>query len=344
MSTAKLGVTLSVLTVSLVFFWVHRIPAIDNNFQFHLQSTQLAFPIASSSVTDKQVDHHCGKAWPLHGNWSYQGESSHWNYTTQGCNGSQIELSRLHECFRERTFFILGNSISRQFAFELPRLLFDEPVVARIDQKGMCSKVGNVPESCNVDLPRINTTARHSWFTYLDGKPVGPPKPDGWVPSWDSDTCEGFHPDDCFHLLVQNNTADDVLIFNVGLQYCHTDPTGVENVMEWREILMRRFIDRVRRYFRGTVIYMNITPIQSSSEILDLPFRYVEERAERFNEEFIRIILAHAPEWYIFDAFSMCKPVLYTPLFNDHVHFQGHLTRVGWNIMAHMICSRRQLL
>jgi len=35
--------------------------------------------------------------------------------------------------------------------------------------------------------------------------------------------------------------------------------------------------------------------------------------------------------WKMFDIFSLTKPVLYSPLFADNIHFPGHLTRLTIN-------------
>lgn len=317
------GMTAFVLSVCLwaLVFWTNQ-PAISN----------LSY---SPALPD------CGKEWPLKGTWSYEGQPEEWKYKPRGCQGSILSAERLISCFKGRTLFLFGNSISRQFAFELPRLLYNMSVVPTPEQKGFCKKIGEQPQFCRANLPSPDIKVVHAWLLYLDGLP---PKPtsDSIRSEWDIDTCgdyRSYNPDECFTKLIKGHTTRDILIFNMGGIYALSDPVGVPNIMEWRKNLMRRFIQRVQRNFKGRVIYMNISPPQSNEDLLVFPGRYTEERIERINEELVPIVLEEAPEWKIFDIFSLTKPVLYSSLFADSCHFPGHLTRMAWNVLGHMICE-----
>lgn len=285
----------------------------------------------------------CGMSWPLQGDWKFEGEPEEWEFVPKGCDGSALPLSGLTECLKGRTLYLFGNSITRQFAFELPRLLYNMSVVSRTDQKGLCKKIGDEPEICKVELPTPDINIVHAWLLYLDGQPVPRPTNDSFVKIWEMDTCGDYtkySPDDCFSkLIVGDHSPHDVLIFNMGIIYCLADPVGVPSIMEWRKDTMIRFIQRVRRNFKGQVIYMNISPMQSDKDALVFPDRYKEERFERFNEEIVPVVLQEAPDWKIFDVFSFTKPVLYSSLFVDQIHFPGHLTRLAWHILGHMICQ-----
>jgi hypothetical protein len=284
----------------------------------------------------------CGKAWPLKGEWNREGEPEEWEYVPEGCDGSTFPLEGLTDCFKGRTLYLFGNSITRQFAFEVPRLLYNMSVVPRTDQKGLCKKIGGEPETCRVELPTPDMTIVHAWLLYLDGRPPEPTADSFWG-NWDLDTCgdyDIYNADECFSKLIGEHTVRDVLIFNMGGIYCLSDPVGVPNVMEWRQDLMTRFIRRVRHTFKGQVIYMNVSPVQSKEDMLAFPGRYNEERIERFNEEIVPMVLEKAPDWKIFDVFSLTKPVLYSSLFADSCHFPGHLTRLAWNILGRMICQK----
>lgn len=261
-------------------------------------------------------------------------------YVPKGCDGTTFPIEELTDCFKGRTLYLFGNSITRQFAFEVPRLLYNMSVVPRADQKGLCKKIGDEPEICRVELPTPDINIVHAWMLYLDGRPPEPTA-DSYAGTWDYDTCGDYgkyDPDKCFSTLIGEHTVHDVLIFNMGLIYCLSDPVGLPSIMEWRKNLMRRFIQRVRRTFKGQVIYMNISPVQSKEDALVFPNRYTQERFERFNEEIVPLVLEEAPDWKIFDVFSLTKPVLYSTFFVDPFHFPGHLTRIAWNLLGHMIC------
>jgi hypothetical protein len=107
----------------------------------------------------------------------------------------------------------------------------------------------------------------------------------------------------------------------------------------WRLEAARAFIRSVRATFKGKVVYMNVSPMQSNDVDLSFPQRYVQERAERYNEQVMQLFLAET-DWSVFDVFSVNRPVLYAqpPLYADAYHFPGLLTQIGWHIILPMIC------
>lgn len=123
------------------------------------------------------------------------------------------------------------------------------------------------------------------------------------------------------------------------MQYAIWDPAGVDDVRLWRLEAARAFIRSVRATFKGKVVYMNVSPMQSNDVDLSFPQRYVQERAERYNEQVMQLFLAET-DWSVFDVFSVNRPVLYAqpPLYADAYHFPGLLTQIGWHIILPMIC------
>ena len=79
--------------------------------------------------------------------------------------------------------------------------------------------------------------------------------------------------------------------------------------------------------------------MQSHAVELSFPQRYVQERAERYNEQVMTLFLAET-DWHLFDVFSVNRPVLYAtpPLYADGYHFPGLLTQIGWHIILPMLC------
>jgi hypothetical protein len=90
--------------------------------------------VSAADRTDRLP--HCGSTWPLRGSWLKQGEVNTWTFEPSACqqhpeqppsSSSSTTTTRVYEtlktCLANRRVIILGNSIGRQFAFELPVLL-----------------------------------------------------------------------------------------------------------------------------------------------------------------------------------------------------------------------------
>lgn len=50
------------------------------------------------------------------------------------------------------------------------------------------------------------------------------------------------------------------------------------------------------------------------------------------------VLLAEAPDWLVFDVWSMMLPVLHSGLYADDFHFPGKLTQRAWHVIARMLC------
>ena len=140
----------------------------------------------------------------------------------------------------------------------------------------------------------------------------------------------------------QGAQPSDVLIINIGIIYALNDPVEIGYITSWREEAARSMVAGINMLLPGKVIYVNVSPMQSDPPPtkIDLSqLRFIEERAIRYNGEIARIILDEAPRWQYFGVYSLCKPVMYSPLYADTYHFPGHLTQIGWHILSHMMCS-----
>jgi hypothetical protein len=273
----------------------------------------------------------------------------------------------LKTCLANCRVIILGNSIARQFVFELPVLLNLHQRVDRAQQKKQCLKSNG--EVCVLRVGQ-NTSVLSAWFLYWDNMhanithppqargPSIPQFPLGWAPDWDRgegrwelDVCGRSSTIDCMRGIIGSSEESDVLILVIGMTYAVWDPVGVEpwDLKSWRQRLIASFADVLKKInFQGTVVVITQTPMQSFP---DVPFfrqgegedadlrpgnRYLQEQIERYNEHVVPFILKHT-KWHIFDAFSMNYPVLYSDLYNDEFHFPGRLTALAWRVLIPII-------
>jgi hypothetical protein len=266
-------------------------------------------PTNAASAHDTVADIHCGRTWPIEGAWNSS------TFAPSNCNGQALPQEQMLRCLRRRKVFALGNSIMRQFAFELPSYLFKEPTQPRWEQKQVCPKEGSQPTLCSIHSTDGSVVVHDAWFLYLNGKPPYARADTQGGAQWERDTCGERSARDCLEQLLANSTTSDVLLVNPGIIYGISDPVGVPNVWKWRESEARAFISTVRAAFRGTVVWMTVTPMQSAEHGFSCPNRYLQERSDRFNEEIMPVILAAAPDWYVIDAANIMLPVLYKPGF-----------------------------
>lgn len=339
----------TIIATAFIFVTVqHAAAATGSKGQLHtsphhplrpsVPSCELTGHVAETSAAELSPS--CGRTWPIYGTWtSPPDDYAAWSYAAANCNGTQLPLPALIKCFQQRTVYSFGNSIMRQFAFELPAFLFGEHVPDRSAQKNACHKVGEAPELCNVTSLDGTVKVHDAWFLYLNGRPTMPTTRATYIaPAWELDTCGDLAVQPCLKSLLAAASPDDILLINPGIIYCLLDPLGVENIRNWRLSEAKAFVAAVRASFSGTVVFVGVSPMQSSGDSLVFPMRYMQERAERYNEQLIPFILREAPEWFVLDVFSIALPVLYTPLYVDAFHFPGPLSKTVWQYLGGMLC------
>jgi hypothetical protein len=330
--------------------------------------------VSAADRTDRLT--HCGSTWPLRGSWLKQGDVNAWTFEPSACqqhpeqppNSSSSSSSTtttttrvyaaLKTCLANRRVIILGNSIGRQFAFELPVLLDLQQRVDRAQQKEQCLK--STGARCVLNVGQ-NTSVWSAWFLYWDNMHANvthPPQaqPGGWrfwvKEGWEMDVCGRSSTIDCITGIIGSSEESDVLILVIGISYALWDPVGVApwDLQSWRQHQIAKFADVLKTiHFKGTVVVITPTPMQSFP---DIPFfwdssspdwdssstdhrrgnRYLQERIERYNEHVVPFILQNT-NWHIFDAFSMNHPVLYSNLYSDELHFPGRLTALSWRVL-----------
>ena len=205
---------------------------------------------------------HCGRTWPIRGAWSIT--NNEWRYAPSNCEMAPLAApgaaAPLARCLENRRVFALGNSVARQFAFELPALINNVPRVSISEQKVTCAKDTLNLERCVLDAGN-GTIVRPLWFLHLNGWPgsgLELVRPDIYLNpkrGWEGDVCGTMPVEDCLRGIFGDAPPEsDVLLFNIGIAYAIWDPAGVEDVRTWRLDAARAFIRALRATFRGTVV------------------------------------------------------------------------------------------
>jgi hypothetical protein len=138
--------------------------------------------------------------------------------------------------------------------------------------------------------------------------------------------------DECFlHLNLQENSEKDILIFNMGILYALQFAKGVTNQREFRQERVLGFIAKIQSMFKGTVVYMNVSPMMGDEGTY--------ERAKEVNRDIVEVILVKT-DWLIYDVWNVNNPVMHNQgMYSDTWHFPGYLTSIGWDIILSAICN-----
>lgn len=128
-----------VMCVNLVLFFSHILPA----YSF-----------------DK-----CLREFPAHtGAWS-DNEPPYWKLS--GCKNQVFDMNQTIQCMQGRTFYVIGISTARQFAFQLVEMLGGANV-PRLEQKELCPKQDNTwGSSCHNEFAGVKI--RYLFMHYMDG-------------------------------------------------------------------------------------------------------------------------------------------------------------------------------
>ena len=167
---------------------------------------------------------HCGRTWPIAGAWSRT--SGTWSYRPSNCEMAPLAAAGagepLAQCLAGRRVFALGNSVARQFAFELPTLIHNSSRMPIEEQKVTCAKDALDVERCVIETG-YRTVVRPLWFLHLNGWPGGGlefVRPDIYLSpkrGWDGDVCGKLPTEECLRSIFGESQASDVLLFNIGI-------------------------------------------------------------------------------------------------------------------------------
>ena len=161
----------------------------------------------------------CTDVYPILGNWNNE------VFESRNCDYHYLSVDEIRQCLNDRSLFFLGNSIARQFAFEIPRLLqYERTVASREEEKNMCPKHFTDTHQtfgCSFYLPN-NTNIHVDWFLYYAGRPntstINYSSPQGW----DNDACGNLTSIECLKLLGLDRAKEsDILLFNMGIADAH---------------------------------------------------------------------------------------------------------------------------
>jgi hypothetical protein len=205
--------------------------------------------------------------------------------------------------------YIWGNSVSRGFAFELAPMLDNTARVSREEQKARCAKLPDTSGSRLCDsVVGDSTTVLYFWIQWFDSRPFRPTPSVAPLPEFDYvlnkvgdlfDFCGEEAPRDCFARLLQDATADDVFVVNLGYAYAIMDPHTVptREMRQWRIAHIRTFVALVKELFPGKVVYMNVAPAQITSAAA----AWSDVRMTSWNELVMQLIMTET-DWPVFGA------------------------------------------
>ncbi len=171
-----------------------------------------------------------------------------------GCPNQGFSANSTEHCLKNRTVYVIGNSVARQALFGIVDMLGGREV-NRQEQKAKCPKQATTwSDSCHQTFKGVKlkylflifmdgydyedrqgfpfykwkevdaTTGEERWIT---GKVPGGNTPDfaannpniaDW---WDDDNCIYSKTRTCFESFFEGSKENDILIFNLGLHYAH---------------------------------------------------------------------------------------------------------------------------
>lgn len=235
----------------------------------------------------------CQVTFPQNGTWF----ESEWPYWQDDNCPPTVHLSKdqIVQCLRNRTVFVMGNSIARQFGFTLAHMLTDHKhdEYSRHVQKQLCLKnVTNfLASKCKLDIEGVhirpmtmeyydgvNYTSRGG-FPFTKNVPVYPAGQSPYNTAYDlvdlrseppllaRQDCGPMSMRTCYHEFFANSTRDDVLIFQIGLAYSYFGLNFTHPKIDKEKWLIHdvaAFRQHLEAVFKGTVFMLTMSPKNSA--------------------------------------------------------------------------------
>lgn len=270
-----------------------------------------------------------GKQYPLVGLWNSSiSKPSSTAFYPKLCQISHLTHREIVQCIPEnRTFYFVGNSISRGYAFKLSSLANQSPDSFRDSQKEGCLKIkspGGQNYSC---LLKINGGGeiKYMWSLYFDRAPKH-----AFAQPIGTDFCHPPHEnglENCLLPFWSNAQANDVFLFHYALLYAlfvksYSPPIPRTHVDELLKKDVARFFDFVDTHFPGKLKIWISTPPQVSCNFCDY-CNFVDA-----------IVAEHVRlhDWRILDAHNIAKNAL--NMYDDDLHHNGVISET---VVQHLL-------
>lgn len=276
-------------------------------------------------------------------------------YFPHGCRTQLFDEADTKKCMQNRTLYVIGNSVGRQAAFGIVEMLGGAQV-KRENQRDLCPKHETFwGDSCHNEYEGVKI--RYLFLQYLDGfnytdrggfpfmrdetlvtlpgSPNDLPrfKEDGF---WDDDNCVNMPTRKCLQKFFSGSTANDVLIFTVGMPYCKDYKAGQTNDWSWLRSSASAFRGHIDATFPGVVFHQSgaqllyqvagVTPCMKEVDDILWEIMYPVEY-DPINPN---------AQWYTIDQWDINRDR--DPYYNDHVHYVGPLTNAMLSQVLNELC------
>ena len=268
-------------------------------------------------------------------------------FTPSNCRTRTWTGAQAAACLQGVRVFILGNSVARNYAYELGSLfdgyipngsfMHDGRPLDRVQQKQACAKAPRtdqaaLAQSCVVDFHPI-TSVSFMWRQWF----MQPPPTDTSTAA-EGDFCLGADPIACLRDFLAPSRTGDMLIVSLGLAYARYLPRHLDASPAMLQRYIRceawAFVEAISRLFRGSsVLVVNTTPMMRED-----PGPSPNKRAVIINAAESAVF--HEAGWPVLDQWSINWGQW--KQYADHVHFPtapgACLTQAMWQHALSLVC------
>lgn len=310
------------------------------------------FSLVKAELTDK--DFRCRRTLPSEG--VYMQEPPY--FIPKYCpTPHRFDEASSQRCLKNRTVYVMGNSIARQFLFNTVEILGGE-AVDREDQKRYCPKIETNWDSNSCHKEYKDVRFKFLFFRYMDGffyKDRGgfpfltkvdtyntapnklPLHPNDVTPPANhilADNCIHEDTKTCLKNFFHDAKKDDILLFSLGFGYCEQASDSID-YEAWLRASASAFRSNLQEVFPGVVFRINNPQVHSFRN-----FPHIDACLRKVDRHLWEIWHPSTfPEdraWYHIDQYNINKgrPALY----NDGLHFIGNLSRATIQQVLNQLC------
>lgn len=276
----------------------------------------------------------CHRHLPSHGKW-YE-SPPYWE--PDNCKTQYFNKDATRRCLRDRTVYVVGSTIARQFAFHTAELL-GAPHANRTRQLHICPKHdlswnGCVQEHQGIKvkylyLPYIdgfNYTHRGGFPYYINNDErvkIQANSPLDLQPWWQYPTDVCTHANStlqCLQRFFHGSSSQDVLIFNVGLTYGYNLPNKEIDIFAWLTASATAFKSHLKQVFAGHVFRVTMSQLTRRLSNHSPLLQEVDELLYNLWKP------SHGESnpWYNIDQWAINKDRDH--MYVDRIHYPGNLS------------------